>query len=54
MNYKQTSAVPLYSETHSGEDIPIYARGPLSHLFTGTHEQSYIPHVEQKVKKGRW
>lgn len=44
-NYRQTSAVPLYSETHSGEDIPIYASGPLSHLFTGTHEQNYIPHV---------
>ncbi|KAJ8320726.1 hypothetical protein KUTeg_002313 [Tegillarca granosa] len=39
------SAVPLYSETHSGEDVPIYARGPMSHLFQGVKEQNYIAHV---------
>lgn len=29
----------------SGTDVPIYARGPMSHLFTGTHEQSDIAHI---------
>ncbi|XP_040576535.1 alkaline phosphatase, tissue-nonspecific isozyme [Lepeophtheirus salmonis] len=32
-------------ESHGGEDVPIYAIGPQSHLFTGVHEQSYISHV---------
>ena len=37
--------MPRDSETHGGEDVPIYARGPMSHLFHGTHEQNYIAHV---------
>ncbi len=32
-------------ESHGGEDVGIYARGPYSHLFTGTIENSYIPHA---------
>ena len=32
-------------ETHGGEDVAIYALGPMSHLFHGTHEQNYIAHV---------
>jgi alkaline phosphatase len=43
--YLQESAVPLRSETHSGEDVPAYARGPGSHLFRGVQEQSYIHHA---------
>nr|XP_022338383.1 alkaline phosphatase, tissue-nonspecific isozyme-like [Crassostrea virginica] len=43
--FRQSGVVPLSSETHAGEDIPIYATGPMSHLFVGTHEQNYIAHV---------
>lgn len=43
--YRQQAAVPLNSETHSGEDVGIYARGPMAHLFHGVHEQHYIAHV---------
>ena len=32
-------------ESHGGEDVGIYARGPMSHLIHGVHEQSYIAHV---------
>ncbi|KAL3862364.1 hypothetical protein ACJMK2_008335 [Sinanodonta woodiana] len=39
------SAVPFDSETHGAEDVAIYARGPMAHLFQRTHEQNYIPHV---------
>lgn len=33
------------SETHSGEDVAIFAKGPKAHLFQGAVEQSYIFHV---------
>ncbi len=44
-DYVQQSLIPLKSETHSGEDVAIYARGPWAHLFDGTVEQNYIFHV---------
>lgn len=37
--------VPRDSETHGGEDVPVYASGPWAHLFTGTYEQNVIPHM---------
>lgn len=37
--------VPLVSESHSGDDVVVYASGPWSHLFTGVFEQNYIPHA---------
>ena len=43
--YKPAAAVPLHTETHSGEDVPVWASGPHGHLVTGVHEQSYIAHV---------
>ncbi len=44
-DYKQQSLLPIASETHSGEDVALYARGPWAHLFTGTIEQNYIFNV---------
>lgn len=44
-NYRQQAAVPLDSETHSIEDVAIFAKGPMSHLFHGVQEQTYIAHV---------
>ena len=38
-------AVPLGKETHGGDDVGIFAKGPWSHLFHSVHEQSYIGHV---------
>lgn len=32
-------------ETHGGDDVGVFARGPFSHLFTGVFEQSFIPHA---------
>ncbi|BFZ23531.1 hypothetical protein BsWGS_26569 [Bradybaena similaris] len=43
--YVFQSAVPMKSETHGGEDVAIFAKGPQSFLYTGVHEQSYIPIV---------
>ena len=35
-----TSAGQRDSETHAGEDVGIYAGGPMAHLFHSTHEQA--------------
>ena len=44
-DYKQQALVPLGSETHGGEDVPVYARGPDAELLTGVFEENYIFHV---------
>ena len=44
-NYIQQSAVPRRWSTHTGEDVPVYAQGPMSHLFRGALDQTYIPHA---------
>ncbi len=41
-DYTQQALIPLALETHSGEDVAIYARGPWAHLIDGTVEQHYI------------
>lgn len=43
--YLQQALIPMNSETHSGEDVAVYAKGPFAHLFDGTIEQNYIFHV---------
>ena len=45
LDYLQPTLVPLGSETHSGEDVGIYATGPQAHLFHGVVEQNYIGQV---------
>lgn len=45
-NYLQEATIPTVGgETHSGEDVPIYAVGPHAYLFRGTVEQNVIYHV---------
>lgn len=40
----QPSTIPKSWGNHGGEDVPLYAAGPLSStLFTGTIDQTYIP-----------
>lgn len=54
-NYLQEATVPLSSETHSGEDVAIYAGGPGSQWFHGVREQNFIYHVMAEslgLKKG--
>ncbi|XP_010630089.1 intestinal-type alkaline phosphatase-like [Fukomys damarensis] len=43
-NYLQQAAVPVHSETHGGEDVAVFARGPQAHLMHGVQEQNYIAH----------
>lgn len=43
--FMQPTTVPLYEETHGGDDVGVFAIGPQSHLFTGVYEQHYIAHA---------
>ena len=45
LDYVQQALVPKSSETHSGEDVAVYAKGPWAHLFDGTIEQNVVFHV---------
>ncbi len=45
LDYNQQALIPMSSETHSGEDVAVYAKGPWAHLFDGTIEQNVIFHV---------
>lgn len=44
-DYLQQALIPMASETHSGEDVLVFARGPWAHLFGGVIEQNVIFHV---------
>ncbi|MEL6567852.1 MAG: alkaline phosphatase [Pseudomonadota bacterium] len=44
-DYRQAALVPMFSETHAGEDVAIFARGPGSELVSGVMEQNEIFHV---------
>ncbi len=43
-DYQQEAVVYRKKATHAAEDVPVYAIGPMSHLFSNTIEQSVIPH----------
>ena len=43
--YHQEALVPLGSETHSGENVSLHAKGPGAHLAQGTIEQSTVFHL---------
>jgi alkaline phosphatase len=48
-DFQQQALVPFDSETHGGEDVAIFARGPFAHLFQGTMEQNAIYFVMAKA-----
>ncbi len=43
--FHQETLVGLEAETHSAEDVAIYAKGPRAYLMHGVQEQNYIYHV---------
>ena len=49
LNFMQESAVPISAETHAGEEVAIYAKGPFSHYVRGVMEQNWIFHVMGKA-----
>ncbi|XP_070506277.1 membrane-bound alkaline phosphatase-like [Chironomus tepperi] len=45
INFRFPAAVPLKSESHSGEDVVLFAVGPNAHVFKGALEQNLIAHI---------
>jgi alkaline phosphatase len=43
--FHQEALIPLGSETHGGEDVPVYATGPGAATATGSYEQNLLFHV---------
>ncbi len=41
-DYHQEFLVPLEQESHGGEDVAVFARGPGAEAFHGLHEQNWI------------
>jgi len=48
-DYLPEATVPLESETHGGEDVAIFANGPMAHLLHGSMEQNWIYHVMRRA-----
>ncbi len=44
-DFRQPALVPMYSETHGGEDVAALASGPGANLVTGVIEQNELFHV---------
>jgi len=42
IDFEYPSLVDRSSETHGGDDVMVFARGPMAHLFTGNYEQNQI------------
>ncbi len=50
LNFLQQAAIPLAgSETHAGEDVGIWARGPKAYLVRGSMEQNWIFHIMKEA-----
>ncbi|MCO1332894.1 alkaline phosphatase [Microbulbifer sp. OS29] len=45
LDYQQDAMIPMSSESHAGEDVGVWARGPGAHLVSGTNEQNFLFHV---------
>lgn len=44
-DYMQLSHTPAGDASHGGEDVAVYASGPMAHLVHGVHEQSFVAHA---------
>ncbi|ODN05890.1 Alkaline phosphatase, tissue-nonspecific isozyme [Orchesella cincta] len=45
IDYRQFAGLPSKYETHGGDDVFIFSKGPYAHYLTGVNLQNYIPHV---------
>jgi len=47
--YHQEALVGLSGETHGGDDVALFARGPGSRVVRGTMDQNEIYHVMRRA-----
>ena len=52
-DFRQQTAIPLGSETHAGEDVPLYATGPGSDAFGGVMDQDEVGRAIIAAVEGR-
>jgi len=45
LRYQPFAGKYMDKETHAGEDVPVYSRGPHANLLSGVFEQNYIAHA---------
>jgi len=45
LRYRPFAGRYVEKETHAGEDVPVYSRGPHANLLSGVFEQNYIAHA---------
>lgn len=45
LRWRSHADVPLVEETHGGDDVGVFSRGPHHDIFTGVYEQSQLPHL---------
>ncbi|KAK5638400.1 hypothetical protein RI129_012695 [Pyrocoelia pectoralis] len=43
--YQQAATFYRFEDTHGGEDVPVYSKGPGAHLLRGVIEQNYVAHM---------
>ena len=48
-DFHQEAMIGLYGETHGGEDVALYARGPGAELVRGAMDQNEIYHVMRRA-----
>ncbi|KAL7029974.1 hypothetical protein ACKWTF_006456 [Chironomus riparius] len=49
--FQYPATVPREKDTHGGEDVAVYASGPMAHLFSGNYEQNTIPLIMAYIMK---
>lgn len=49
IDFRQEATVPMGSETHAGEDVAVFAKGPGASLVTGSIEQHALFHVMERA-----
>jgi alkaline phosphatase len=48
-DFQPEASIPLESETHGGEDVAIFATGPMAYLVHGSMEENWVYHVMRRA-----
>ncbi|XP_046391490.1 alkaline phosphatase-like [Ischnura elegans] len=45
VSYRFPSVAPMGAESHGGDDVAVFAKGPWAHIFSGNYELNYVMHA---------